>query len=109
MNNHVNDETNIPLNKKDRTEEQQEIAVTKFNEFVAKAKEFTQQIHVNRVNLLKLILEAKQFGLNRDEMSSLFKALGYSRATKSKITGVIDNVGISSAVIKIKILAGTSR
>lgn len=91
MNNHVNDETNIPLNKKDRTEEQQEIAVTKFNEFVAKAKEFTQQIHVNRVNLLKLILEAKQFGLNRDEMASLFKALGYSRATKSKITGVIDS------------------
>ena len=101
MNNHVNDEKNIPLNKKDRTEEQQEIAVTKFNEFVAKAKEFTQQIHVNRVNLLKLILEAKQFGLNRDEMASLFKALGYSRATKSKITGVIDSEVLMSRLDKL--------
>ena len=101
MKNHVLNETNIPLNKKDRTEEQQEIAVTKFNEFVAKAKEFTQQIHVNRVNLLKLILEAKQFGLNRDEMASLFKALGYSRATKSKITGVIDSEVLMSRLDKL--------
>ena len=101
MKNHVLNETNIPLNKKDRTEEQQEIAVTKFNEFVAKAKEFTQQIHVNRVNLLKLVLEAKQFGLNRDEMASLLKALGYSRATKSKITGVIDSEVLMSRLDKL--------
>lgn len=96
-----NNVVTIPTLKKDRNEDEQVLFENKFKEVVEKAKEFTQQIHLNRVNLLKLMLEAKEFGFNTDEMSNLFKELGYSRSTKSKIKAVIGSEILMSRLDKL--------
>ena len=94
-------ETNIPTNKSDRTKEQEAAFVTKFGEVVTKAKGFTQQIHLNRVSLLKLMLEAKVFGFNKYEMASVYKELGYSRSTKCKVKTVIDSEVLMTRLDKL--------
>ena len=96
-----NNVVTIPTLKKDRNDDEQVLFENKFKEVVEKAKEFTQQIHLNRINLLKLMLEAKEFGFNNDDMSNVFEELGYSRATKCKIRAVINNEVLMNRLDKL--------